>query len=65
MPVADQDPLSALPLAKYRPYSRLRLPQSDRDVDASVGPSMCTLIWDAGLTGERWAVPDVAAFVRP
>ena len=28
MPVADQGPLSALPLADYRPYCRLRLPQT-------------------------------------
>jgi len=62
MPVADQGPLSALPLAQYRPYSRLRLPQTTVthasfpavDAHAHLGR------W---LTGERWAVPDVAAFV--
>ncbi len=59
---ADSDQLSGLPLAEYRPYSRLRLPQST--VPRASGPAVDghTHIgrW---LTGDRWAVPDVAAFV--
>ena len=62
MPVADTDPLSGLPLADYRPYSRLRLPQSTVPRASAPAVDGHTHLgrW---LTGERWAVPDVAAFV--
>jgi predicted TIM-barrel fold metal-dependent hydrolase len=62
MPVADQGPLSALPLAQYRPYSRLRLPQTTV-THASVPAVDAHAHLGRWLTGERWAVPDVAAFV--
>src|SRR5215469_10628680 len=62
MPVADQGPLSALPLAEYCPYSRLRLPQTTV-THASVPAVDAHAHLGRWLTGERWAVPDVAAFV--
>lgn len=62
MPVADHGPLSALPLAEYRPYSRLRLPQTTV-THASVPAVDAHAHLGRWLTGERWAVPDVAAFV--
>ena len=62
MPVADQGPLSGLPLADYRPYSRLRLPQTTV-THASVPAVDAHTHLGRWVTGERWAVPDVAAFV--
>jgi predicted TIM-barrel fold metal-dependent hydrolase len=62
MPAADQDPLSGLPLAEYRPYSRLRLPRSSV-LRASVPAVDAHTHIGRWLTGDRWAVPDVAAFV--
>jgi predicted TIM-barrel fold metal-dependent hydrolase len=57
-----QDALSELPLASYRPYSRLRLPQTavSRARVPAVDAHAHLGRW---LTGERWAVPDVAAFL--
>src|SRR5215471_12617313 len=62
MPVADPGPLSRLPLGEFRPYSRLRLPQSavPRASVPAVDGHTHIGRW---LTGDRWAVPDVAAFV--
>lgn len=62
MPVDDHAPLSELPLARYRPYSRLRLPQTTvaRASAPAVDAHAHLGRW---LTGERWAVPDVAGFV--
>jgi predicted TIM-barrel fold metal-dependent hydrolase len=62
MPVAGQGPLSGLRLVDYRPYSRLRLPQTivtharvpAIDAHAHLGR------W---LTEGRWAVTDVPEFV--
>jgi predicted TIM-barrel fold metal-dependent hydrolase len=61
MPV-DHGPLSELPLARYRPYSRLRLPQTivTRASAPAVDAHAHLGRW---VTGERWAVPDVAEFV--
>ena len=63
MPVADHGPLSDLPLASFRPYSRLRLPQTavSRASFPAVDAHAHLGRW---LTGERWAVPDVAAFLE-
>jgi predicted TIM-barrel fold metal-dependent hydrolase len=58
----DPDPLAGLPLAEYRPYSRLRLPQSTvrrASVPAVDGHAHLGR-W---LTGESWAAPDVPALV--
>ena len=62
MPLADFDPLSRLPLAEFRPYSRLRLPQSTVPRASVPAVNGHTHIgrW---ATGDRWAVPDVTAFV--
>ena len=62
MPVADQSPLSELPLASYRPYSRLRLPRTAvaRASAPAVDAHAHLGRW---VTGERWAVPDVPAFL--
>ncbi len=64
MPGADTDPLSGLPLAEYRPNSLLRLPQSTVPRASAPAVDGHTHLgrW---LAGERWAVPDVAAFVDP
>jgi predicted TIM-barrel fold metal-dependent hydrolase len=63
MPVADHVPLSELPLAGYRPYSRLRLPQTTvKQASAPAVDAHAHL--GRWLTGERWAVPDVAAFLE-
>jgi hypothetical protein len=61
MPV-DHGPLSELPLARYRPYSRLRLPRTTvRRASAPAVDAHAHL--GRWVTGERWAVPDVAEFV--
>jgi len=68
MTVADQGPpperseLSELPLAGYRPYSRLRLPRTSVSRAAIPAIDAHTHLgrW---VTGGRWAVPDVAEFV--
>ena len=62
MPVADPSPLAGLPLADYRPYSRLRLPQTTV-TRASVPAVDAHTHLGRWVTGERWAVPDVAAFI--
>ncbi len=62
LPVAGQDPLSELRLADYRPYSRLRLPQTTV-THASVPAVDAHAHLGRWLTEGRWAVPDVAAFV--
>lgn len=63
MPVADHSPLSELPLASFRPYSRLRLPQTavSRASFPAVDAHAHLGRW---LTGEHWAVPDVVAFLE-
>jgi predicted TIM-barrel fold metal-dependent hydrolase len=63
MPLDDLGPLSELPLARYRPYSRLRLPRTAvaRASAPAVDAHAHLGRW---VTGERWAVPDVAAFVE-
>jgi predicted TIM-barrel fold metal-dependent hydrolase len=77
LPLADQGPgsdpslsdpslpdpsLPDLPLARYRPYSRLRLPRTSVS-RASVPVVDAHAHLGRWLTGERWAVEDVAAFV--
>jgi predicted TIM-barrel fold metal-dependent hydrolase len=62
MPVADQGPLSELRLVDYRPYSRLRLPQTTVAY-ASVPAVDAHAHLGRWLTEGRWAVPDVAQFV--
>ena len=63
MPVADQGPpLAELPLAQYRPYSRLRLAQTTvaRAREPAVDAHTHLGRW---LTAGAWAVPDVPALI--
>src|ERR1700735_491833 len=63
MPVADQGPpLAELPLAQYRPYSRLRLAQTTvaRARVPAVDAHTHLGRW---LTAGAWAAPDVAALI--
>ncbi len=63
MPVADQGPpLAELPLAQYRPYSRLRLARTTvaRAREPAVDAHTHLGRW---LTAGAWAAPDVAALI--